>query len=259
MSVAEDGSAEIRVGGSVRRNMLPRRPRLHRPGRGTLHSGKRSGLPESSAPPPQGLRSSGANERPPAHFARRGIGRRGLRAPHHRHSGGSARGAGPRHHGALRRAARPSSCSSTWRSRASAGTACISSGRMSAACLRQTPQSNYHLAGEFLFTPARIPHGNVHRVEGELSPAQAAARYVEEIRDFFGLAGGELPRFRYYATRDGAGRPYGQPLSRLPGAGGPRIHRHRRLHAEAASLARNPDAWCPASRQPHGVPGERRG
>uniref|UniRef100_Q01VT6 6-phosphogluconolactonase n=1 Tax=Solibacter usitatus (strain Ellin6076) TaxID=234267 RepID=Q01VT6_SOLUE len=55
--------------------------------------------------------------------------------------------------------------------------------------------SNYKMAMEYLIKPAHIPQRNVHRVFGELAPPAAAKRYVEEIREFFGLAEGELPRF----------------------------------------------------------------
>jgi 6-phosphogluconolactonase len=57
------------------------------------------------------------------------------------------------------------------------------------------PQSNFLLAEETLVSPAGIPAENVHRIHGELSPEAAARRYEEEIRSFFGLAPGELPRF----------------------------------------------------------------
>jgi len=55
--------------------------------------------------------------------------------------------------------------------------------------------SNYKLAHQHLIAPARIPDGNVHRIHGELDPAEAAARYAEDIRRFFRLDGAELPRF----------------------------------------------------------------
>jgi 6-phosphogluconolactonase len=55
--------------------------------------------------------------------------------------------------------------------------------------------SNYKMAMEYLIKPAHIPQRNVHRVFGELAPPSAANRYVEEIREFFGLAEGDLPRF----------------------------------------------------------------
>ena len=40
------------------------------------------------------------------------------------------------------------------------------------------PQSNYRMAKESLLEPAGIPAGNVHRVQAELDPAQAAQQYV---------------------------------------------------------------------------------
>ena len=57
------------------------------------------------------------------------------------------------------------------------------------------PASNYKLADDYLIQPAHIPQRHVHRICGELAPRMAAARYVEEIRDFFGLEEGEMPRF----------------------------------------------------------------
>ena len=56
-------------------------------------------------------------------------------------------------------------------------------------------QSNYKLAEDYLIGPAHIPHRNVHRISGELAPATAAKRYIDEIADFFGLEEGEMPRF----------------------------------------------------------------
>ena len=55
--------------------------------------------------------------------------------------------------------------------------------------------SNYKLADDFLIHPAHIPGRNVHRVLGELIPETAAQRYAGEIREFFGLEEGEMPRF----------------------------------------------------------------
>jgi 6-phosphogluconolactonase len=57
------------------------------------------------------------------------------------------------------------------------------------------PASNYKLADDYLIKPAHIPHRQVHRICGEMAPKAAAARYVDEIRDFFGLEEGEMPRF----------------------------------------------------------------
>ncbi len=57
------------------------------------------------------------------------------------------------------------------------------------------PASNYKLAEESLIRPAHIPQRHVHRILGEIAPKTAAARYASEIREFFGLAEGELPHF----------------------------------------------------------------
>ena len=57
------------------------------------------------------------------------------------------------------------------------------------------PESNFRLADETLLTPARISKYNVHRVHAELPPAEAASRYIDEIREFFGLRAGQLPVF----------------------------------------------------------------
>jgi 6-phosphogluconolactonase len=56
-------------------------------------------------------------------------------------------------------------------------------------------QSNYKLAKETLLDPAAIPPGNVHRIEGELPPAEAAQRYIAAIRSTFRLNDSDLPVF----------------------------------------------------------------
>jgi len=55
--------------------------------------------------------------------------------------------------------------------------------------------SNYKLAHDNWIAPAKIPAANVHRVIGEIAPAEAAQRYVAEIREFFGLSDGAMPHF----------------------------------------------------------------
>lgn len=57
------------------------------------------------------------------------------------------------------------------------------------------PASNYKLAEECLIKPAHIPQRQVHRILGEMAPKAAAARYAQEIREFFGLEDGEMPHF----------------------------------------------------------------
>lgn len=56
-------------------------------------------------------------------------------------------------------------------------------------------QSNFKMANETLLTPARISKYNVHRIHGEMTPDEAAVRYIDEIREFFSLAAHQLPAF----------------------------------------------------------------
>jgi len=56
-------------------------------------------------------------------------------------------------------------------------------------------QSNFKLANETLLIPVRISQHNVHRIHGESVPEEAAIRYIEEINQFFNLAGHDLPAF----------------------------------------------------------------
>lgn len=56
-------------------------------------------------------------------------------------------------------------------------------------------QSNYKLAKDYFIDAARFPAANVHRVQGELAPSEAAKRYGDDIRSFFQLASGAVPRF----------------------------------------------------------------
>ncbi|MDQ2711742.1 MAG: 6-phosphogluconolactonase [Acidobacteriota bacterium] len=55
--------------------------------------------------------------------------------------------------------------------------------------------SNFKLANETLFIPAKVPAGSIHRIYGELPPPEGSSRYVAEIKKFFGLKDGELPVF----------------------------------------------------------------
>jgi 6-phosphogluconolactonase len=54
-------------------------------------------------------------------------------------------------------------------------------------------QSNFKLASDTLLRPAGVPHTNIHRVHGELTPEEAAIHYLQEIQTFFELAEHELP------------------------------------------------------------------
>lgn len=56
-------------------------------------------------------------------------------------------------------------------------------------------QSNFTLCETHLLKPAGVPATNVHRIQGERPPEEAAAVYKSEICDFFGLKQSERPRF----------------------------------------------------------------
>ena len=57
------------------------------------------------------------------------------------------------------------------------------------------PDSNYRMTRETLLDHVPIPAAQVHRMEGELEPEAAAARYESELRNTFRLEGAESPRF----------------------------------------------------------------
>lgn len=56
-------------------------------------------------------------------------------------------------------------------------------------------QSNFKFAQDTWLKPGNFPATNIHRVLAELDPAEAAARYVEDMQRFFGLAASEIPHF----------------------------------------------------------------
>lgn len=55
------------------------------------------------------------------------------------------------------------------------------------------PDSNFHMADEALFSSVHIPIGNIHRILGELPVEEAAQKYEDVLRHFFGV--GSPPRF----------------------------------------------------------------
>jgi 6-phosphogluconolactonase len=57
------------------------------------------------------------------------------------------------------------------------------------------PQSNYRMTREALLDRVPLRPEQIHRIEGELEPEVAAARYESELRNSFRLEGAESPRF----------------------------------------------------------------
>ncbi len=56
-------------------------------------------------------------------------------------------------------------------------------------------ESNYKLAKDYFIDAAHFPESNIHRVQGELPPADAANLYAADIRSFFQLPEGAMPHF----------------------------------------------------------------
>ena len=57
------------------------------------------------------------------------------------------------------------------------------------------PDSNYGMTRRALIEPLGLVESQVHRIEGERLPQDAAATYEGELRRFFDLAPGHLPEF----------------------------------------------------------------
>ena len=57
------------------------------------------------------------------------------------------------------------------------------------------PESNYGMTKAAMLDKVPLPDANIHRMEGELDPEEAASRYESEIRNTFKLEGAQTPTF----------------------------------------------------------------
>jgi 6-phosphogluconolactonase len=99
------------------------------------------------------------------------------------------------------------------------------------------PDSNYRMTREALLDKVPLSKAQIFRIQGELDPEEAAARYEFDIRQSFRLEGAELPCFDLVALGMG---PDGHTASLFPHTEG--LHEMMRI-AIANHVVQQKEAW----------------
>src|SRR5277367_1540090 len=99
------------------------------------------------------------------------------------------------------------------------------------------PDSNYRMTREVLLDKVPLDKTQIFRIQGELDPEEAAARYESDIRQSFRLEGAEIPTFDIVALGMG---PDGHTASLFPHTAG--LHEIMRI-AIANHVPQQKETW----------------